>query len=463
MTVLTHFETLGRAGVGNSSNTIAQSMAYFDGCLYVGGSNPQISTAETGPRILRYRFDTAQWETVYTPPLVRADKRVLSRDIQLAQGSLGSFKGKPDIIGTLVPRDYGYRSMTVFKGASDRKPCLYVSSLSIWGSVLLRSTDGVNFETISEPGFGNNTILSFRGLRGFRGKLFVSPAGTVTDQFLDRNLAPQTTIYASDDPARGKWSLAAEPAFGDLENRTVYSLCVALDRLYAGTGNPERGFQVWSTSAEGRPPYVWKQVIRDGAFRYNLNLAACAMVEFKGALYVGGGITGFGYDTVHDVGPSAAELIRIDRDNRWELIVGTPRVTPEGLKVPLSGMGPGFDDPYNSAVWRMVVHDDVLYVGTHQWEPYARARNGRNDEIKGGFQVWASEDGENWTRVVTDGFGNFGSFGSSSMQSTPYGLFVGTANHTQLLRLVASAKGRNVPGTASRGFDVLLGRSLGVI
>ena len=86
------------------------------------------------------------------------------------------------------------RSMTVFKCKSDKAPALYVASLSLWGSVMLHSEDGESFSVVCEPGLGNTNILSFRGLTGIRGKLFASPAGTIPEEIMDRNLASDTAV-----------------------------------------------------------------------------------------------------------------------------------------------------------------------------------------------------------------------------------------------------------------------------
>ena len=58
------------------------------------------------------------------------------------------------------------------------------------------------------------------------------------------------------------------------------------------------------------------------------------------------------------------ELYRINQDDSWDLIVGEPRLTPQGPKAPLSGMGIGFGSWFNGHFWRMAVHEGQLYVTT---------------------------------------------------------------------------------------------------
>jgi hypothetical protein len=266
-------------------------------------------------------------------------------------------------------------------------------------------------------------------------------------------------IYVSEDPASGVWVPACEEGFGDPTNRSVFSLTTAHGHLYAGTASPTRGFQLWRTNAQGPAPYRWERVLTDGAWRFNHNLSTAAMSEFNGDLYVGSGIPGLGYDRDNDVGPAAGELIRVRPDGSWDLIFGEPRFTPDGFKVPFSARGPGLDDPYNSVIWSMCVHEGALYIGTHQWEPFDWAMHGKGEALRGGYQLWASSDGEDWTRMIDAGAGRVTATGLRSMQSTPMGLFVGTCVHTKLLQFQARMRsGLTDIGEESSGFDILLGR-----
>lgn len=453
-----NFTRVARGGLGRPNATMAHAMTEFRGQLYVGTSSTNARGPEDAPRILRHEGD-GQWRVVHESALI-TDTGKVKVDIQLpaqlgrAMNKRGGEKeGGPQ----LVPAETGYRSMVVFQGPSDPEPALYVATMSFSGGQILRSTDGETFTAVSEPGMGNPGIFSFRGLTAHGGRLFASAAGTVEEGSIDRNMAPEAVIYVSDDPAKGVWKQAAEPGFGDPANKSIYTLRSAHGFLYAGTGNPERGFQVWRTTAEGEAPFEWLPVAIDGAFGFNHNLAATAMAEFHGALYVGSGITGFGYDKVYDIGPAACELIRIWPDGSWDLIAGRPRFTPDGLKVPLSMLGPGLDDPFNSVVWSLCVHEDVLYLGTHQWEAF-RALEVAAEEVYGGYQLWASADGEQWSMVLEDGGGNPGDVGVRTLVSTSQGLFVGTCNHLPLLTFMARLRGRTLELADRRGFEVLLGR-----
>jgi hypothetical protein len=215
--------------------------------------------------------------------------------------------------------------------------------------------------------------------------------------------------------------------------------------LYAGTLNPKNGYEIWKTRGDGSPPYRWTRIISHGAHRGNLNEAAVSMCVFDNALYVGSGIQNGGYDLAHSIGPAAAELICIYPDDSWDLIVGEPRSTPNGFKHPLSGFGPGFDNIANGYFWRMAEFDGFLYLGTFNWTvllPYVKPSQPSDKGVRfahwmgidnlvqfdGGFDLFRSQDGINWSPVTTTGFGNPYNFGARTIVGTPYGLFVGTAN-----------------------------------
>jgi hypothetical protein len=453
-----NFKVIARQGLGRSANMTARTMSVFKGALFVGTSGARVSSSDDAPRIWRYQPETECWSIAYEAPLIDWTPRADVPDLQVVKHIRGADPSRISPArrdGTRVPRDSGFRSMCVFQGIADSAPALYVTTMSRTGSVFLRSEDGSRFEQVGEPGLGNRDVYSYRGLTSFNGRLFASPAGTLTDTYFDRNLAPEALVYVTDDPSSGKWFRASEPGFGDPGNEAVYSLCAAHDRLYAATANPERGFQLWQTYAEGDPPYEWHPVILDGGGAFNHNLAAATMVEFKGQLYVGSGITGLGYHAVHDIGPASAELMRVRPDGTWDLIAGRVRFTPDGLKVPLSLLGPGFGDFYNSVIWSLGVHKGVIYLGTHQWEGIRAVQINANDVI-GGYQIWGSTDGEKWIPVLEDGHGNPGQIGVRSLASTPFGFFVGTHNQSGLLELIARRQRRRL--NLEPGFQVLLAK-----
>jgi hypothetical protein len=422
-------------GWGDRLNAYAYSMAWFDEALYVGNSRGNLvmihrnhpDWMKTWPvrmprefhdldfrsQIWRYTPRSGQWRQVYCSP------RVAGRE------------------GKQVPRDIGYRSMAVHDRA------LYVASFSPASSgmppQILRSRDGKIFEAVAKAGT-DPALNTYRTLQVFDGYLYTSPTGRAGGA---ANACESAAVLRTRDPASQPWQTVSSLGFGDSSNQTFFEMAVFNEYLYVGTLNPVTGFQIWKT--RGGRDCRWSSVIKDGASRGNLNEIAISMCVFNGALYVGTAIQNGGYDRVNKVGPAPAELIRIHPDDSWDLIVGNRRVTPTGVKVPLSGRTAGFDNPFNAYFWRMAVHDGWLYVGTYKWTvflPYlTQQRWGRElrwmvnqigaEELAclaGGFDLWRSPDGVNWFPVTRNGFDNPYNHGVRTLQSTPYGLFVGTAN-----------------------------------
>jgi hypothetical protein len=428
-------------------------MAFFRDRVFLGVTHHTGEGPEDVARILRFDPHARRWEVVYRSPLVEADARARAAHVYL----VGRGRPRPgQVEAQQVPLYRGYRGMVVFRGVSDPEPALYVGTVSHWGARILRSADGLRFEPVCDPGLGDPNVLSFRSMVEFEGRLFVTPTGSVSGDVLDRNFGENTTMYVSDDPAMGRWQRAMPESFDNPDNRTIFGVAPFAGYLYAGTGNPKTGYQIWRTTASGAPPYSWECVLDRGAFRFNLNEVAISMVAFNDALYIGSGLPGLGYDKTHNVGPGAAELVRLHPDGRWDLIVGTPRFTPEGLKVPLASMGPGFNDPNNTVFWSLGAHEGALYLGTNNVRAWLVALRGL-PRMSGGAQLWRTHDGSTWRPVTLDGFGNPFAAGFRSLLSTPYGLFVGTSNHQELHPLWlrrTRTPGEPAPG----GTEIWLGR-----
>ena len=438
------FTRISSNGFGDPQNAYCHAMTFFKDRVYVGTTRHSMALLKLFPpkdppvlkpwpvkvptkvddlnmkgQIWRWGPEEKAWENVFTSPLI------------------------PGKNGKEVPRDLGYRGMAVFQGRSDSEPALYVSTMStvLRGTAahILRSEDGEHFTPVSEPGLGNPNISTFRSLVAFDGHLFAPPTG----EGVHFNSNSASIVMRSADPVSGEWEAACESGFGDPTNQGIFELTVFNDHLYAGTFNFLKGYQVWKTPATGSDPCRWTKVVDMGAGRGELNEIAMSMCVFDGALYVGSAIQNGGYDRTNIVGPAAGEVIRIFPDDSWELLVGSPRKTPEGTRYPLAGLGPGFDNLFAGYIWRMAVHEGWLYTSTFDWSvflPYARRASsparrlinqvGADQIIQrgGGFELWRTADGIFWQPVTRNGLGNPYNYGARNLVSTPYGLFLGTAN-----------------------------------
>lgn len=424
------FVQINADGFGDTQNNYAWSMAWFKGYLYVGTDRnvacgeaasvdvflpgfyvtnpaPGITCPPTPQdidfraEIWRYNPLTQEWRRVYRSPEV----------------PIPSFPEKK------VALDLGYRSMVVFREA-DGTQALYVGGVNssdfnpgVPPARILRSTDGLTFKPLPQaPG----TVLG-SPITGFRSMVSYTPPSA---------RSPRLYVIAGGSVGFGVVLEAQNPAGGNNNFRQIspaslaaYELAVFNQSLYIGSADYLVGYSVFKTNATGKPPYAMTRVVEPGTGRGTQVLSAVSMHVFKGRLYVGAN-GWFPPDF-----PVVAELIRINPDDTWELVVGNPRFTSQGLLFPISGLWDGFNNFWSAHFWRMEHYQDILYVGTNDssylWrgtllEPFI------SNEF--GADLWASRDGQQWTRITNNCFGRFTHFGIRTFANTPVGLFVGTTS-----------------------------------
>jgi hypothetical protein len=442
--VESEFRLISANGFGDGYNLYAHSMAWYEGKLYVGttrGGMHQLKSYDPPPNL-------RPWPVVASMDIYDTDRRaeIWCFDPQTDRWQRAYRAGWIEgVFGRPVPRYIGFRGMTVFQGRRDAKPNLYIApwapSKAVDPPDVLRTRDGVHFENMPRPPF-HQTVRCFRTLQQFGGRVHTTPTGSNTKGVTQENMSSESTIYATDDIEGQKWVATNQHGFGDRGNASIFEMGVFNNHLYAGAANG-RGAQLWKTDGQGGPPYRWKRVLDRGAYRGPYNQGIACMQEFKGALYIGGGIGNGGFHRAQALGPAAGEIIRVWPDDSWDLVIGSPRMTPQGMKVPLSGFTPGFDNMFMGYVWRMVVHDGWLYAGTFSWVntfPYNPMEMWPDDVMRlvnhwelqtmleryGGCALWRTFDGVCWEPVTLCGFGNKFSWGIRNFASTPHGLFVGT-------------------------------------
>ncbi|MFQ5737877.1 MAG: hypothetical protein ACE5JX_02610 [Acidobacteriota bacterium] len=430
------FHEIAPQGFGDRQNTKAWSMIYWKGNLYVGTARAHMCVefaglAMTGgPSIGPFVYPPIDpdYECTESPqdlplqaeiwrytPIVRVWKRVFQspNDVEI-----------PDFPGKFTSRDAGFRNLAAFTDPGGQQ-VLYAGGVTsevinpgLPPPRILRSPDGENWTAVpQDPG----TVLgdlgrgqaNFRAMAVYKNRLFV--------------------VNAS---ARGGGSLmeAANPAGGNdefqfvsPEGMVIYEMAVYNDYLYVGTLDARGGYGIEKTDATGQPPYTFTNVVEKGAYLDRPSNTVVSMHVFKEALFAGT--------------DKPAELIRVNPDDSWDLIVGTPRDTPDGHKEPLSGFDKGFDDPFNQHIWRMQGHEGKLYVGTNDargfWKAYKFAQPFLHLM---GYDLYDSFDGENYVMLTRTGFKDQLDIGIRVFASTPVGLFFGTSNPFFGLRIYQSNK-----------------------
>jgi hypothetical protein len=429
-----HWEDAATPGFGDRQNSIAWSMRWWRGKLYVGTGRsyicwrgamwatlfPGLASSLYPPRhadadcppsptdlpmqaeIWRWTPETDTWERVYQSP----------QDVPI-----------PGYPGKSVARDIGYRGMLVFTEA-DGAEALYVPAVSAREMYtpteqlppprLLRTTDGVTFEPVPQaPGtfLGDLPLTGLRSGAIYNGRMYLTN-GTARGE---------GTLIEAQNPAAGDDSFREVMAPGT----TVWDVVSYNGFLYVGTATPS-GFAVLKTDARGSPPYTFTTVITAGGYLNNPSPSVVSFQEFAGRLYVGTYLP--------------AELYRLNPDDTWDLIVGRARQTPAGMKNPLSGLEPGFGWPYNVQIYRMHVHDGALYLGTLDTSrEVTEAQPGPVLDLllrwHYGFDLYRTVDGEFFEPVTINGFGDGFQVGVRTFETTPYGMFLGASNYWYGFRL----------------------------
>ncbi|HHV71330.1 MAG TPA: hypothetical protein GXX38_01800 [Clostridia bacterium] len=447
-------------------NSYAWSMAEMDDYLYVGTSrNIVYSVLASGllgditpppeftPKqldmageIWRYKKDgSSQWERVYKAP----------------PGS--------GIVG--------FRFMLPYTTPLGER-ALYAGCAVAGGNnvVILKSTDGQNWKPLrSGVAIGGST----RAMTVHQGRLYM----TVLPG--DETLVTETRLYVSTDPEKNDWqpvNLAGNNAKNPLGNGMI--LFSYNDHLYLGTALPG-GFELWRTRGTLPETDNWKLVVDKGAGD-GLNEVPLSVGFYKDYIYLGTALY-FGFYSLNPekrfVPPKGFDVIRINRNDEWELVIGGPPVLPtepttgrRGL--PLSGLPSGFGNIFNGYCWQIQVQNNELYLGTFDWSvlipPIAplliqflkkRTRYNLDNYLANltgflrnisfsdpvltrlaeervwegileylgrktfGFDLWRSRDGIRWSPVSINGLGNPENYGARNLFLSSSGdLYLGTAN-----------------------------------
>jgi hypothetical protein len=332
--------------------------------------------------------------------------------------------------GKFVARDIGFRDMELFVDPEDGEERLYTDGVcsetinpNIGPPRILRSENGTEFEPVpQEPGtvLGNLGFkqASMRSMTTYDDRLFI----------VIGEVRGNGVLYESRDPAGGNdnFRIVSPPGM------QVYEMCTFNGYLYLGLvqDDPLEGYFVVKTDAAGEPPYKFTPVVTQGGHLEPIpSNTVVSMCVFRDRLYVGT--------------DKPAEIVRINPDDTWDLIVGAARDTPDGWKAPLSGMYSGFNWVLNEHIWRMAEHEGWLYIGTNDmtslnmknWPIMDGPYLGAVLRAQQGYDLAATRDGVYYTIIDRAGFGDGLEIGIRNFVSTPHGLFFGTSNPYYGLRI----------------------------
>ena len=364
------------------------SSIYWQNKLYLATIIHQQQTSTYQVSLFNYDFVDKQWQQSYQKDLFPGDYIQEDSD----NLNLESINDKISI-EIIINQD------------KNEHDCLELNFLTYFVTQRLRSEDGINFYVLDSANLGDNNFRSLHQLLPSQNYLYGLPTTTALETSKPELNIP--LIYYYQKQKSLKWQTFSSDNFGGNSNQNISTLALFNDYIYAGTTNLEAGFQLWKTPANA--PQTWELVMTKGAYGYAINQQVSFLVEFKGELYLASSVaknntTRNEFSYFYNCG---FELIRFYPDDDWDIIVGKPKFTPDGLKVPLAVMGAGFDDPYNQEVNCLVVHHNRLYLGCQSTE---------------GFQLWCSEDGETWEQIPLDKFNNYRYVELETAVSTSAGL-----------------------------------------
>ena len=236
---------------------------------------------------------------------------------------------------------------------------------------IYRTLDGVNWAPVVNSGFGDQDNVDITALAAYNGMLY---AGVT-------NLVTGAQIWRSFTGDSNTWTQVA-PEVPGTAAASVTGYAVFDGALYAAVES-DAPAQIWRGTGGG-----WTTVMSDG-FGNSLTTSTGGMAEFAGYLYVGAG---------NEV--DGAQLWRTNDGASWE-----------------QAINPGFGDPNNQKVEMVFVFQNHLTVSVKN--------------VQTGIELWRSTDGTLWERANQDGFGdsnNSSSNGSNATADFLGHLYVGTSN-----------------------------------
>lgn len=466
------FNQAAPRGFGDYNNSWAQAMIYWHNNVYVGTARDSTCTSDYALyQYIALNLGTSFANQYYPYPPSDPNLRCAPgldlplqaeiwrsssvvgapwTEVYLSPAAItnpGPGYSQPAPVGApLLPYEIAIRDFAQYT-EPDGTDALYaftVNSGILWDQTkippprILRTTDGLNWAAIpQDAGTFMGTLpfstdhSSFRSGVSYNGMMFAI-CGPVEGE---------GTLIASASPKLGDnaW-FTAVPATMQFYDMAVYNGWLYL----GGYDSAGTGYQVYKTNAQGTPPYTLITVVPQAGYLTNplASQSVVSMYVHNNRLYVGTA--------------TFTEVLRINADDTWDLIVGNPRQVPTATggtqwKYPLTNLGSGFGLTLNDHAWQLDDNYGYLYIGTYNSSTASRLAS--NPPYSGsqllpymGAHLYVT--GSDWymNPVTTNGFastspisstaylnpidpdGGIFDYGFRTMASTPSGFLVGTAN-----------------------------------
>ncbi|ODA40005.1 hypothetical protein DSBG_3211 [Desulfosporosinus sp. BG] len=236
-------------------------------------------------------------------------------------------------------------------------PCLFAAT---FGSKvqILKTTNGVNW-----------FILPDNVLQGTSSRAMVIQKGKVYVSTIDElSQTPTPLLYSSKDPEFYSWESLIDvtaTGFDPAKNPTgaISNMAVFNNKIYVGIGD-SGGAQVWRTNGPEPKLNDWTLIV-DKGFGDPANKYTLSFGVFKNHLYV----SGTKELPLAWFMPMGCDIIRISKNDEWILIVGGNSFLPltassGGVQKGVSGLGSGFNNPFNVYAWQIQEYHDQLLIST---------------------------------------------------------------------------------------------------
>ena len=206
------------------------------------------------------------------------------------------------------------------------------------------------------------------------------------------------------DPDRLQLQSVPLQALNLTPKRRITALAGFGGQLHVAVSDPLAGFDLFRIDNSG-PQAGFQPVLHNGAQRFALNAMVSAMAICGDQLLLGTAALASDKGPVGQWGP---ELLALDAGGSWDLVIGQPRFTADGLRFPGSGLLPGLGRLDNAAIRAIAcgaVADGVLtciavqdFVGP----PVEDRRRLAPDLLNyaGATRLYASQDLEDWYAVA---------------------------------------------------------------
>lgn len=421
-------------------NNYAWSMAELDGYIYVG----------TGRNVLVTVLQSLA-PGIKLPSLIKPDPQDNLAEIwrYKKDGSLPWTRVYKAPVGSGI---VGFRYMLSDK-PENGSPCLFAATFGTQVKVL-KSTNGVNwFETL-----GGLEGTSSRAMVSWNGKVYISTVNEASEE-------EESLLYKSDDPEFYPWESIINPTEVDFDPAKnpqggISNMVVFNNKLYVGTSS-SKGAQVWRSNTSEPKMNEWTLIV-DNGFGDKANKYVLSMGVFKNHVYV----SGTKPLPLAWAVPLGCDIIRIDKYDRWQLVVGGPALDPStptnGVRgKSLSGLWSGFNNPFNVYAWQIQEHNGKLLISTFDdssnMEVILTTILANKAAVIGligeelteiliiayklvvtllakfkypiGFDLFVSDDGIHFNRIVKSGLNNPDNYGGRILfVDSEDKLYLGTAN-----------------------------------